>query len=155
MTVRSRTRAHRKCKLGSKYAVCSQSCRSSGYAAETFTLRSTYFLGRPPKSVNLYWRRYAVADIPVDDPNAFQAWLEARWREKEQLLEHFFRTGLFPADEASLPAIGNSKAGFVDSEMKLGSWYEVGQLFAVPAALVLVANVVSQLLTTIILSLGK
>jgi len=127
----------------------------SGYAAELFTLRSTYFQGRPPKSVNLYWRRFAVADVPIDDPEAFQKWVEARWQEKEQLLEHYFRTGLFPADEASFSAKGNSKAGYVDTEVKLRNWYEVGQLFVVPAALALVADVVSKLLTMFFLPFRK
>jgi hypothetical protein len=103
----------------------------------------------------MYWRRFAVADIPVDDPKKFELWVTARWEEKEQFLEHFFRTGLFPSDEASLPAMGNSKAGYVDTEVKLGKWYEVGQLFVVPAALALVADVVSKLLTMIILPFRK
>jgi hypothetical protein len=103
----------------------------------------------------MYWRRFAVADIPVDDPKKFELWVTARWEEKEQFLEHYFRTGLFPSDEASLPAMGNSKAGYVDTEVKLGKWYEVGQLFVVPAALALVADVVSKLLTMIILPFRK
>ena len=148
-------KAHRRCKLNWKYAICSHFCRESGYAAEAFTLRSTYFQGRPPKSVNLHWRRFAVADIPVHDPEAFQVWVDDRWQEKEQFLEHYFRTGLFPADEGSLPATGNSKAGYVDTEVKLRNLYEVGQLFVVPAALALVADVVSKLFTMIMLPFWK
>jgi hypothetical protein len=103
----------------------------------------------------MYWRRFAVADIPVEDPKRFEAWVTARWQEKEQLLEQYFRTGLFPADEASLPATGNSKAVYVDTEVKLRKWYEVGQLFVVPAALALVADVISKLLTIIFLPFWK
>ena len=148
-------RAHRKCKLSLRYASYSHLCRESGYAAELFTLRTTYFQGRPPKSVNMHWRRFAVADIPLDNLEEFQAWVDARWQEKERLLEQYFQTGLFPADEASLPATGKSKAGYIDTEVKLRNWYEVGQLFVVPAALVLVANVVSKLLAMIILPFWK
>ncbi|KAF8533795.1 hypothetical protein BDD12DRAFT_863490, partial [Trichophaea hybrida] len=32
-----------------------------------FTLYSTFFQGRPPKSVNMHWRRFAVKDIPLTD----------------------------------------------------------------------------------------
>ena len=101
----------------------------------------------------MYWRRFAVADLPLDDPKEFTAWVSARWEEKEQLLEHYFRTGLFPADEASLPAMGKSKAGYVDTEVKLDKWYEIGQLFVVPATLALLAHVASKLLTMIVLPL--
>jgi len=148
-------RAHRKCKLSVRCSICSQFCSESGYAAELFTLRSTYFQGRPPKSVNMYWRRFAVADLPLDDPKEFAAWVTARWEEKEQLLEQYFRTGLFPADEASLPAMGKSKAGYVDTEVKLGKWYEIGQLLVVPATLVLLVNVASKLLTMIVLPFSR
>jgi lysocardiolipin and lysophospholipid acyltransferase len=103
----------------------------------------------------MYWRRFAVADIPVDDAEKFGAWVSARWQEKEQFLEQYFRTGLFPADEASLQAMGNSKAGYVETEVKLRKWYEVGQLLVVPAALALVANVISKLLAMIILPSWK
>jgi lysocardiolipin and lysophospholipid acyltransferase len=98
----------------------------------------------------MYWRRFAVADLPLDDPKEFTAWVTARWEEKEKLLEQYFQTGLFPADEASLPAMGKSKAGYVDTEVKLGKWYEIGQLLVVPATLALLANVVSKLMTMIV-----
>jgi hypothetical protein len=93
----------------------------------------------------MYWRRFAVSDIPVDDAEKFGAWVTARWQEKEQLLEQYFRTGLFPADEASVPATGTSKAGYVDTQVKLRSWYEVGQLFVVPAAVALLVDVIWKL----------
>merc|ERR1719284_1707770 len=48
-----------------------------------FGLSSTYFQGRPPKSVNLYWRRFRVSDIPLDDPKAFGDWLLAEWYKKD------------------------------------------------------------------------
>jgi len=71
---------------------------STGYAAEKYTLRSIYFQGLPPKSVNMHWRRFATASIPVNDAEAMQEWLLERWREKDALLETFFRTGRFPAE---------------------------------------------------------
>ena len=96
-----------------------------------------------------------MADIPLDDAKNFEAWVAARWQEKEQLLEQYFRTGRFPADEASVPAMGNSKTGYAEGEVKLRNWYEVGQIFVVPAALALVANVIWKLLTMIILPFSR
>ncbi len=94
----------------------------------------------------MYWRRFAESEIPYHDATEFETWVSARWQEKEKLLEQYFETGLFPADEASVKATGKSKAGFVDTEVRLENWYEVGQIFVVPASLVLVADVISKLL---------
>ncbi|KAE8357131.1 hypothetical protein BDV27DRAFT_164806 [Aspergillus caelatus] len=46
----------------------------------------------------MYWRRFAVSDIPLDDQKEFDAWLRARWTEKDQLLDEYFETGRFPSD---------------------------------------------------------
>lgn len=122
------------------------SVRKGGYAAEYFTLRSTYFQGRPPKSVNMYWRRFAVSEIPLDDPKAFEEWVVRRWKEKDELLEGFMNTGRFPADDAhesdGEPGGGAIiGAGYIETEVRLGHWYEVGQIFVVLAAFALLANI--------------
>lgn len=72
------------------------------YGQDIFTLRSVYFLGRPPKSVNMYWRRYKISDLPVDDEEAMQKWVLDRWREKDVLLEEFHKTGRFPGESKAL-----------------------------------------------------
>lgn len=113
-------------------------------APDYFTLRSTYFQGRPPKSVNMHWRRFAISSIPVKDPQAFDEWVVARWREKDELLETFYNTGRFPAD----PAQRDSKdGGYIETEVKLKNWAEIGQIFVVLAAIALVANVFAKLWT--------
>ncbi|KAI5282840.1 hypothetical protein KEM52_003577, partial [Ascosphaera acerosa] len=66
------------------------------YPDKFFTLRSTFLRGRPPASVNMYWRRFAVADLPLDDQRAFEHWLVARWAEKDALLDRFYDEGRFP-----------------------------------------------------------
>lgn len=45
----------------------------------------------------MYWRRFAVADIPMEDHKVFDDWLLERWREKDVLLEKFMQDGRFPA----------------------------------------------------------
>lgn len=113
-------------------------------APEYFTLRSTYFQGRPPKSVNMHWRRFAVSSIPVKDPAAFEQWILARWREKDELLETFYNTGRFPADSAARD--GKDK-GYIETEVRLKSRAEIGQIFVVLAAVAMVCNVFAKLYT--------
>ncbi|KAI9741809.1 MAG: hypothetical protein M1834_000195 [Cirrosporium novae-zelandiae] len=120
-----------------------------GFAQDYFTLRSTYFQGRPPKSVNMYWRRFAIADIPVDDHDAFDLWLRERWVEKDALLEHYVQNGRFPADEghdSDGKALGSKSkvikgAGYIETEVKLSHWSETGQIFVVLGALALLINI--------------
>ncbi|KAF2227797.1 acyltransferase-domain-containing protein [Elsinoe ampelina] len=66
------------------------------FGQDIFTLRSSLFEGRPPKSVNMYWRRFRISDIPIDDSEKFSQWLRQRWVEKDYLLEFFQRHGSFP-----------------------------------------------------------
>ncbi|KAL4868504.1 hypothetical protein BDV12DRAFT_185872 [Aspergillus spectabilis] len=105
------------------------------YADKYFTLRSTYVQGRPPTSVNMYWRRFAVADIPLDDQAEFDTWLRARWTEKDDLLEQYFETGRFPSDLAGSIDVGHGDAnqltaaesGYVEAHVRLSHWTEQGQ----------------------------
>ncbi|KAL8729355.1 MAG: hypothetical protein Q9181_005031 [Wetmoreana brouardii] len=127
------------------------------YGQDIFTLRSTYFQGRPPKSVNMYWRRFPVSSIPLptssnpspQESEAFSNWLLARWKEKEALLEGYAQNGRFPADEGhdseSEPGLGMVEgAGFVETEVKLAGWYEILQIFSVLGAFTTVASTVSK-----------
>ncbi|KAI9779146.1 MAG: hypothetical protein M1839_007681 [Geoglossum umbratile] len=120
------------------------------YGQDIFTLPSTYFQGRPPKSVNMYWRRFAVSSIPVDDQNAFEQWILDRWIEKDDLLEQYLLNGRFPADDGSDEVLTNGSggkevprgAGYIETDVRPAHWYEVGQIFVVLLAFGLVINVV-------------
>jgi 1-acyl-sn-glycerol-3-phosphate acyltransferase len=68
------------------------------YGQDVFTLKSSLFEGRPPKSVNMYWRRYKISEIPYEDSEAFGRWLLNRWREKDYLLEYYYKFGSFPVE---------------------------------------------------------
>ncbi|KAI9862972.1 MAG: hypothetical protein M1813_004145 [Trichoglossum hirsutum] len=123
------------------------------YGQDIFTLPSTYFQGRPPKSVNMYWRRFAVSTIPIDDQKAFEQWVLDRWIEKDILLEQYLQNGRFPADdkggiedgELLTNGSGGKKeprgAGYIETEVRPAHWYEIGQVFIVLSALGLVVNV--------------
>ncbi|KAI4207836.1 MAG: hypothetical protein LQ346_000339 [Caloplaca aetnensis] len=111
------------------------------YASEIFTIQAAYFGGKPPKSVNMYWRRFDVWSIPADDDRAFDSWLRARWIEKDQLLDHYQKTGRFPADTGVDELPGGRKrrgAGYIETEIKPNKWYEYLQIFAPVGLLALV-----------------
>lgn len=100
----------------------------------------------------MYWRRFRISEIPVDNDAAFAMWLKNRWTEKDYLLEHFFRHGAFPEGdpvkamktEAALLKVakansnGLSKkvikpltktAKFITTEIKAGGWEEFLSIF--------------------------
>ena len=90
----------------------------------------------------MYWRRFAVSSIPVDDAEAFDKWVMDTWRAKDEILEYFAKNGRFPADESAVVGQdktdeptekSSTKYGFLETEVKLKSVLEIGQLF-VPAA---------------------
>ena len=100
----------------------------------------------------MYWRRFAVSSIPTDDPKQFETWLLDQWRIKDALLEQYIQNGRFPADDGhdsdGEPAINGHPgakvlkgAGFIETEVKLAHWYEIGQIFVVLAAFALVFNI--------------
>ena len=103
------------------------------FAQDIFTVGASYFGGRPPKSVNMYWRRFRISSIPLDDPKTFEVWLRSRWSEKDKFIEDYLRTGRFPADQGTSK---NSKgdtvrgAGHIEAEIKPKYWYEFLQVFA-------------------------
>ena len=91
----------------------------------------------------MYWRRFEVSSIPLSDAQEFEQWLLERWREKDDILEQWYDTGRFPSDVGSAnTSQGISEDGFIETEMTLNNWTEIGQIFVVLAALALVLNVV-------------
>ena len=99
----------------------------------------------------MYWRRFPVSSIPVEDPKAFEKWVKDRWLEKEDLLEGYVQNGRFPADEGtdfetldSTDGGSSTKvsqgAGFIETEVKLVKWYEIAQIFIVLATTALVIH---------------
>lgn len=81
----------------------------------------------------MYWRRFPVSSIPLDDSHAFEHWLRARWTEKDRLIEGYLRTGRFPADKGvsrSRDGKLHRGAGYIETEIKPTYWYEFLQVFA-------------------------
>ncbi|KAK0720301.1 acyltransferase-domain-containing protein [Lasiosphaeris hirsuta] len=113
------------------------------FGEDMFTLSGTYFRGQPPKSVNFYWRRFRVADIPLDTAEEFDAWLRERWYEKDALLEQYVSTGRFPPSSAE--AVTKGHEGFLETEVRTRRRFEFLQIFAVLAGVGLVWNVISKI----------
>lgn len=105
------------------------------YGQDVFTLKSSFFEGRPPKSVNMFWRRFKISDIPLDNDEAFGRWLNNRWREKDYILEYFNKFNKFPAEDAvkALAAVEGKRkpvnAKMIGTEVKGGGWDEFLSIF--------------------------
>lgn len=102
------------------------------YGQDYFTLYSTYYEGRPPKSVNMYWRRFKVADIPIGDAVAFDDWVRERFYEKDELLEYYTEHGCFPEDKGVEGENGCAEKkwkGAIETEVKLGAYTEILDIF--------------------------
>ncbi|KAF2753637.1 acyltransferase-domain-containing protein [Pseudovirgaria hyperparasitica] len=122
---------------------------AGAYGQDVFTLRSSFFEGRPPKSVNMHWRRFRIADIPLDGPKAFDAWLRNRWREKDYMLAYFAKHTRFPAtsywkDQLAQGADSKSESSIrsvarpavsIETEIKSGRPEEFIRIFAPITAL--------------------
>lgn len=114
------------------------------FGQDIFTLRSSFFEGRPPKSVNMHWRRFRIDEIPIGNTKAFEVWLRNRWREKDYMLEYFNRNNRFPADnfwkehldmdsgssESKTLRTVPKPAVQIETEVKSGSWNEFVKIFA-------------------------
>lgn len=98
-------------------------------------MSSTYFQGRPPKSVNFYWRRFAIADIPLDTAEKFDAWMRKVWSEKDELIEQYVATGRFPANGAGIK-------GHLETEVRTKYWWEFVKIFTMLGAFGLLFNVI-------------
>ena len=114
------------------------------FAQDIFTLKAGYLEGRPPKSVSMHWRRFAIKDIPVSNQKTFELWLTARWREKDLLIENYLRNGKFPADTGvTKMKSGELKrgSGYLEVQIRSSHWYEFLQIFAPMGVLAMVLAV--------------
>ncbi|KAI9659167.1 MAG: hypothetical protein M1831_003749 [Alyxoria varia] len=98
------------------------------YGQDIFTLRSMYFQGILPASVNMYWRRFRLSSIPLDDPKAFELWLRERWLEKDELIERFAQTGRFPPNQDAKTRNGRG-AEYLETSVKQKYFLEFVQIF--------------------------
>lgn len=93
-----------------------------------------------------------MSGIPLDNTKDFENWIKQRWEEKNHLLELFNQNGWFPADDA---ATAEKTKGYINTEVRLVKWYEVGQIFVVLATFALVVNVITRFFQVILLPLWR
>ncbi|PHH63186.1 hypothetical protein CDD81_6237 [Ophiocordyceps australis] len=103
------------------------------YGEHYFGLGSTYLQGRAPKSVNLYWRKFHMDDIPLHDQQKFDVWLRNEWYKKDDLMEEYLTTGRFPA-------MAGATTGHIETTVRLHHVREILQLLTVPAIVWLMWN---------------
>ena len=118
--------------------------RKGGFGEDYFTLKSTYFQGRPPKSVNMYWRRFRISTVPLENVEVFHEWLQQRWNEKDDLLEAYNNTGLFPPNVSTESSV-SYKQQYIKTSVQLVNWWEVVGIFTPLLTVTLVLNVLKQL----------
>lgn len=137
----------------------------AGYGQSYYTLRSVFLDRVPPPALHVHLRLYQVArDVPIGDVQAgsvgrgaeasveetkvFEEWLRRRWREKDELLEGFYRDGHFGSGGerpvGSSAGTEGAVSGAVEVPVKVRSgwdvvnaycwflpwivWYEVGKV---------------------------
>jgi len=91
--------------------------------------------------------------MPLDDPDKFDLWLRERWYEKDALMEQYISTGRFPANKAVTNGTTKSSGkdeDFIETEVKLGNWWEVGNIFVVLATFALIFNLLARVWTVAI-----
>ena len=60
------------------------------------------YVGGYGRVAYMHVRRFPIADLPTSKEDLSQ-WLQLRWSEKDQLLEHFYTEGKFPGTSVSFP----------------------------------------------------
>ena len=127
----------------------------AGYGQSYYTLRSVFLDGIPPPAVHVHLRLYHVQDIPTGtvgrpadvkagtgadateaEKKAFDDWLTRRWREKDALLEDFYKNGKFQSEQKR-PAgssVGTNDGKMFDSEQGVEIPLELRSLGEIPDA---------------------
>ena len=85
----------------------------------------------------MYWRRISTSEVPIEDPKAFEAWIIGQWRVKEEQIEYYYQNGHFPADGGENNVTtsdgrfyqGGNGDGYIETEVKLGSLWEISHIF--------------------------
>lgn len=61
------------------------------------------------------------------------------------LMQQFVETGRFPPSESILTKRGKETNAYIETEVKLEKWYEVGQIFVTLAAFALVFDILAKI----------
>lgn len=64
-------------------------------------LQSIFGGYRPPCNTLLHYRKYNIEEVPRDE-DGLTSWVNARYKEKDELLQKFYETGVFPDSKEKL-----------------------------------------------------
>lgn len=82
-----------------------------------------FLQGQTPR-VHMHWRRYSVEDIPLDNAEAFGAWLRGIYKEKDEMIGQFLQHGEFPG-----PDRDHSSKHYHDTTIRLNNWWEAFKIY--------------------------
>ncbi|KAL2152325.1 hypothetical protein VTH82DRAFT_5509 [Thermothelomyces myriococcoides] len=99
------------------------------FGEKIYTIQGTYIRGQRPKSVNFYWRRFRIADMPLESQEKFEVWLRERWYEKDALMEQYLSTGRFPPNPEE--AVSKGLDPFLETEVRTRYPWEFLQIYSV------------------------
>ncbi|GAN10063.1 hypothetical protein MAM1_0317c09598 [Mucor ambiguus] len=104
---------------------------------QVYTIQSVFFFNFYPKQVHVYIRRFKVDSIHTSNEAEFNQWNLDRWKEKDDLMDHFYKHGVFPSNPSAAVS-EDSRA--VDIPIQLNSSvFDLARIwvFIVPYLLVL------------------
>ena len=87
------------------------------------------FGARPPCQVAVHYRHFRADSVPRDN-DALLRWLYDRWAEKDRLLDHFYRTGAFPASPTDPPAarllaLSDARCILINTFLAISAWFAI------------------------------
>ncbi|KAF1797084.1 hypothetical protein FB192DRAFT_1291526 [Mucor lusitanicus] len=106
---------------------------------QVYTIQSVFFFNFYPKQVHVYVRRFKVDSIPISNEAEFNQWNLERWKEKDDLMDYFYKHGVFPSNHSSTAA-GMDDSRVVDVPIRLNnSVFDLARIwvFIVPYLLIL------------------
>ena len=91
--------------------------------------------------MNFYWRRFRVADIPLESNEKFDLWLRDRWYEKDAFMEEYMSTGRFPSTPLKSDFAESQTVSHIETEVRTKYWWEFLKIFVVLGVFGLLGNV--------------
>ena len=107
----------------------------AGTPPETkYSLRNIFLRGIYPEVIDIHIRAFNIDEIPIDNEEEFTEWLFKVWREKDDLMDWYYKTGTFHYDE--------SAQSFVENGFNLSGWEVLGALALPLVAVLLVVRAI-------------
>ena len=100
------------------------------YGEDYFSLKGMLLVGNYPKYMHMHWRRFKVSEIPYQNEEEFEKWLQDRFYEKDEMLAKFNKIGKFDSEDQIK----------VTAPVKLSNPFLILQIYSVPLQLLMIGN---------------